>query len=198
MIGIVGRIVPIKNHRLFFEAARSIADRCADARFVVVGDGVLRQEIEAHANSLGLTPRTVFTGWRRDLPEIYADLDVLVLASLSEGTPVAAIEAMASRCPVVATRVGGVPDLIEDGVTGLLVESGDATGLADAVITALQDPYLVGRLAEAARARVRVDFNEDRLVMDTARLYWRLLHRKGLATAPSRAQAGSMVEHMRR
>jgi glycosyltransferase involved in cell wall biosynthesis len=189
LIGIVGRIVPIKDHHLFLGAARYIADRCPGARFVIVGDGVLGREIEAYAQTLGLGDRVMFTGWRRDLPEIYGDLDVLVISSRNEGTPVAAIEAMAARCPVVATHVGGVPDLIEDGVTGLLVPSGDAAGLADAVVTVLRDRGLVERITEVARARVRVEFSETRLVSDTARMYRRLLSRKGLAASPGEEQA---------
>jgi lipopolysaccharide/colanic/teichoic acid biosynthesis glycosyltransferase/glycosyltransferase involved in cell wall biosynthesis len=193
LIGIVGRIVPIKDHHLFCDAARLIAARYPAARFVVVGDGASRSDIERYVDTLGLTPRVLFTGWRRDLPEIYADLDVLVIASRNEGTPVAAIEAMASRCPVVATRVGGVPDLIEDGVTGLLVRSGDATALSDAVLKLLGDRGLVERLTERARARVRGDYTAARLVADIAALYDRLLDRKGLAITARRRPALSAI-----
>ena len=113
LVGIVGRIFPIKNHRLFLDAAARVAAEERSARFVVVGDGALRPEMEAHARRLGIADRVTFTGWRRDLPRIYPDLDVLVVSSKNEGTPVSAIEAMASGCPVVATRVGGLPDLID-------------------------------------------------------------------------------------
>jgi lipopolysaccharide/colanic/teichoic acid biosynthesis glycosyltransferase/glycosyltransferase involved in cell wall biosynthesis len=181
LIGIVGRIFPIKNHRLFLDAAARVAVEERSARFVVVGDGVLRPEMEAHARGLGIADRVTFTGWRRDLPRIYPDLDVLVVSSRNEGTPVSAIEAMASACPVVATRVGGLPDLIEDGETGHLVPSEDAPALAAAILRVLREPDTARRLAEAARAQVRERFRAERLIGDMERLYSELLAEKGVA-----------------
>jgi lipopolysaccharide/colanic/teichoic acid biosynthesis glycosyltransferase/glycosyltransferase involved in cell wall biosynthesis len=193
LIGIVGRIVPIKDHRLFLEAARYVAARHPGARFAIVGDGVLRGEIKAYARALGLDEQATFVGWWRDVPEVYADLDVLVISSRNEGTPVAAIEAMAAGCPVVATAVGGVPDLVEDGVTGLLVPPGDAAGLGEAVLTMLGDPELVERMTRAARAKVRRDFVATRLISDTAALYRRLSIRKGYAVDPAPEEPVSAV-----
>jgi lipopolysaccharide/colanic/teichoic acid biosynthesis glycosyltransferase len=190
LIGIVGRIFPIKNHRLFLEAAARVAAEERSARFVVVGDGVLRPEMEAHARGLGIADRVTFTGWRRDLPRIYPDLDVLVVSSRNEGTPVSAIEAMASACPVVATRVGGLPDLIEDGETGHLVPSEDASALAAAILRVLREPDTARRLAEAARAQVRERFRAERLIGDMERLYSELLLEKGVL-APERGAARS-------
>jgi glycosyltransferase involved in cell wall biosynthesis len=109
LIGIVGRIFPIKNHHLFLEAAALVAREDPAARFVIVGDGTLRPALERQAQVTGIADRVIFTGWRRDLPGIYADLDVLAVTSNNEGTPVSAIEAMAAGCPVVATNVGGLP-----------------------------------------------------------------------------------------
>ena len=188
LIGIVGRIFPIKNHRLFLEAAARVAAEERSARFVVVGDGALRPEMEAHARSLGIGDRVTFTGWRRDLPRIYPDLDVLVVSSKNEGTPVSAIEAMASGCPVVATRVGGLPDLIEDGETGHLVPSEDAPALVAAILRVLREPDAARRLAEAARADVRERFRAERLIGDMERLYSELLVEKGVL-APARGTA---------
>src|SRR6266851_772525 len=188
LIGIVGRIFPIKNHRLFLEAAARVAAEERSAHFVVVGDGVLRPEMEAHARGLGIADRVTFTGWRRDLPRIYPDLDVLVVSSRNEGTPVSAIEAMASACPVVATRVGGLPDLIEDGETGRLVPSEDAPALAAAILHVLREPDAARRLAEAARADVRERFRAERLIGDMERLYSELLADKGVL-APARSAA---------
>src|SRR5215813_15019539 len=111
--------------------------------------------MEEHANALGIADRVIFTGWRRDLPRIYADLDALVVSSNNEGTPVSAIEAMASECPVVATRVGGLPDLIDDGTTGYLVRPKDAAALADAVLRVLRAAEDAHRVSQAARAFVR-------------------------------------------
>ena len=180
LVGIVGRIFPIKNHRLFLEAAAHVAVEDRLAHFVVVGDGVLRPEMEEHARRLGIADRMTFTGWRRDLPRIYPDLDVLVVSSKNEGTPVSAIEAMASGCPVVATRVGGLPDLIDDGETGHLVPSEDARALAGAILRVLRDRDAARRMAEAARARVRERFRADRLIADVEGLYSDLLADKGI------------------
>ncbi|MFN3477083.1 MAG: glycosyltransferase, partial [Candidatus Methylomirabilales bacterium] len=126
LIGIVGRLVPIKGHETFLQAARSVAERLPSCRFLVVGDGPERLKLQGMAATLGLASRVLFLGWRRDLDRIYADLDLLVLSSSNEGTPVSLLEAMAAGVPVVATQVGGVRDLITHPETGLLVPPGDA------------------------------------------------------------------------
>lgn len=180
LVGIVGRLFPIKNHHLFLEAAARIAQGEPEARFVIVGDGTLRGELEARARALGIAEHVVWTGWRQDTPAIYADLDVLVVSSDNEGTPVSAIEAMASGKPVVATRVGGLPDLIEDGVTGYLVPARDAAALANAVVGVLRNPRDAACMGERAQ-RVAVErFAEKRLVAETEALYRKLLAAKGL------------------
>jgi glycosyltransferase involved in cell wall biosynthesis len=174
LIGIVGRLVPIKNHEMFFDVARRVLD-ARDAGFLVVGDGELRADLERMASARGLADRTVFLGWRRDLDVIYADLDVVVLTSINEGTPVAVIEAMASARPVVATRVGGVADVVEDERTGLLVMSRDAKACAGAVLRLLADPGLSGRLGREGRERALARYGSERLVADVRRLYLELL-----------------------
>jgi glycosyltransferase involved in cell wall biosynthesis len=180
VIAIVGRIFPIKNHRLFLDAAARIARGNVDARFLVVGDGTLRAEMERHAATLGIRDRVVFTGWRRDLDRIYPDVDVLVVSSDNEGTPVSAIEAMASACPVVATRVGGLPDLVDHGVTGLLVPPRDPDALGGAVLELLRDRDRARRMGQAGRERARERFTLDRLVGDVEALYDELLPRPGV------------------
>jgi len=122
-----------------------------------------------------------FTGWRFDLPAIYTDLDVLVVSSRNEGTPVSAIEAMAAGCPVVATRVGGLPDLIDDGRTGILVAPDDATALSEAIDGVLTDQNRKSVLREAARADVEQRFMVSRLVSDMQDLYVELLGSKGVS-----------------
>src|SRR5215470_1896315 len=194
LVGIVGRIFPIKNHHLFLEAAARVAAEEAYARFLVVGDGVLRQEIEARARSLGLADRVTFTGWRRDLPRVYPDLDVLVVSSRNEGTPVSAIEAMASGCPVVATRVGGLPDLIEDGKTGSLVPSEDAEALAGAILRVLRDREAARAMAEAAREWVSQRFRARRLIGDMEQLYGELLAEKGIVAQRGPAPRSELLK----
>jgi glycosyltransferase involved in cell wall biosynthesis len=181
LIAIVGRIFPIKNHRLFLDAAGRIARAEHDARFLVVGDGVLREDMERHAAALGIRDRVFFTGWRRDLDRIYPDVDVLVVSSNNEGTPVSAIEAMASGRPVVATRVGGLPDLVDHRVTGMLVPPGDPDALAGAVLELLRDRDRAARMGQAARESVRGRFGLDRLVRDVEDFCDDLLLRKGIS-----------------
>ena len=180
LIGIVGRLFPIKNHALFLETAACLTTKHPDARFVVVGDGVLRSELEERAGRPDLDGHVFFTGWRFDLPAVYADLDVLVVSSRNEGTPVSAIEAMAAGCPVVATRVGGLPDLIDDGRTGILVAPDDATALSEAIRGVLTDQKRKSSLCEAARAGVEQRFMVSRLVSDMQELYEELLDSKGV------------------
>ncbi len=116
LVGIIGRLTPIKNHRLFLEAVQLLTNSKGDnkTRFLIVGDGELRKDLESLTHTLHLEDRVIFTGWIRDLAPLYADLDVLALTSDNEGTPVTVIEAMAAGVPVVATDVGGVRELIAE------------------------------------------------------------------------------------
>jgi glycosyltransferase involved in cell wall biosynthesis len=178
LVGIIGRLVPIKNHELFLAAASRVSQARPEVRFVIVGDGERRAALEALVGQLGLADRVWFAGWRDDLPRIYADLDALVISSNNEGTPVSIIEAMAARVPVVATEVGGVPDLLRDGQLGTLVPPEDAEALAEAILATLSAP-LQPRLAEAqewALAR----YEADRLIADIRQLYGDLLKQKGV------------------
>lgn len=174
LVGIVGRLVPIKNHAMFLEVAQRVV-RERDAGFVVVGDGELRQPLEREAAERGLKDRTYFLGWRRDLDTIYADLDVVALTSINEGTPVTLIEGMAAGRPVVATRVGGVADVVEHERSGLLVDSGDAEACARAVLRLLGDRALGERLGREGRERALARYGAERLVGDVRRLYLELL-----------------------
>jgi len=128
-----------------------------------------------------LQGRVIFTGWRRDLPRIYADLDILVVSSDNEGTPVSVIEAMASGRPVVGTRVGGLPDLIAEGETGYLVPPRSADELATAILRLLQDPEAASRMGQAARAVAQERFTVQRLISDIANLYHQFLAQKGIS-----------------
>lgn len=181
LVGIIGRIFPVKNHRLFLDAAARVAAEEPHARFVVVGDGILRPAMEQHSRELGLTDRVLFTSWRRDLPRIYADLDVLVVSSDNEGTPLSTIEAMASGCPVVATRVGGLTDLIAEGETGYLVPPGDAHAMASTIVRLFRNPQTAGFLGRAARAMAHERFPLKRLIDDMENLYHQLLEEKGIS-----------------
>jgi glycosyltransferase involved in cell wall biosynthesis len=167
LITIVGRLVPVKNHALFLRAARLVRDKLPGARFLVVGDGELRAALEAQAAALGLGDAVRFTGWQRDVAAFYADSDALVISSVNEGTPLTVIEALACGTPVVATAVGGLPDLLMNGDLGALVPSEDADALAAAVLRTLDSPPESDRLRVAARTH----FSIDRLARDLDTLY---------------------------
>lgn len=171
LVGIVGRLTPIKNHHLFLDAFRQVCERVPNAQAVVVGDGELRGQLEAYARGLDIQGSVHFLGWRRDLVNIYADLDVVCLTSNNEGTPVTIIEAMATARPVVATRVGGIPDLIRDGEHGLLVEPGAPDRVADAVVRLLQMPGWAAQLGKNARERALAFYGFARLKEDITQLY---------------------------
>jgi glycosyltransferase involved in cell wall biosynthesis len=175
IVGIVGRLVPIKEHPLFFRAAARIARERPDIHFVVAGDGELRSTLENEARSL-LSDKVTFLGWVDDLPALYSALDVVVLTSRNEGTPVALIEAAAAGRPAVATDVGGVGDVVLHGKTGCLVAPGDEDALARSIIGSL-DPIVGAALGRAGREHVADRFSSRRLVHDIAALYDDLLRR---------------------
>ncbi len=167
----VGRFVPIKGLDALLEAFASAARSSPRLRLLMVGDGELRPFLEAQAKSLGVDTAVRFTGWQSDLPSIYAAADAVVLNSLNEGTPVAAIEAMAAGLPVIATSVGGVPDLVQDGRNGLLVPPRQADRMARAMLALAGDPTLRKRLGTTARLDVRERYAAERLVSEIAELY---------------------------
>ena len=181
VVAIVARLVPIKAHEVFLRAARRVRETFPASQFLVVGDGERRPALETLAAELGLGASVRFLGWRRDLERVYADAWVVLLTSRNEGSPVSLIEAMAAGRPVVATRVGGVPDLVEEGVTGHLVPPGDPDALARATTDLLLDAGRRRAFGHAARARVVPAFGASRLVADMDALYAELLRAKGVA-----------------
>jgi glycosyltransferase involved in cell wall biosynthesis len=180
LVGMVGRLAPVKDVPTFLRAARLVRVRRPDVRFSLVGDGPERTSLEAEAQALGLQDAVCFHGWRRDLPAVYGDLDVVVNASRNEGTPVALIEALAAGRPVVATAVGGTPDVLAAGTHGTLVPAQDAEALAAAIEATLAAPPSAERAA-AARAHVLARYGVPRLLGDLADLYRELLAARGIA-----------------
>jgi glycosyltransferase involved in cell wall biosynthesis len=154
VISIVGRLQAVKGHRLFLETARKVLMKRPDARFWIVGDGELRDELESIASNLDLTPAVSFLGYRKDAGYAMALSDVVVCASLYEAFPRAVLEAFALERPVVATSVGGIPEVVIDGETGMLVPAGDPDATAAAVLHLLDDRELARRLAAAGRKLV--------------------------------------------
>lgn len=174
IVGIVGRLVPIKNHELFLEAARLISGERPDTCFVIAGDGELRDRLESRGRAL-LGDRVRFLGWVHDLPGLYRALDVAVLSSNNEGTPVALIEAAAAATPIVATDVGGVKDVIDHGHTGYVVPPNDAASLAARVTELLNDARGAHRMGTQARGRAITRFGARRSLDEVAHLYDSLL-----------------------
>ncbi|MFQ5658141.1 MAG: GT4 family glycosyltransferase PelF [Candidatus Methylomirabilales bacterium] len=175
LVGIVGRLVPIKGHGTFLRAARLVAAALPSAFFLVVGDGELRPHLEADVSSLGLQDRVRFLGWCRDLPRIYADLDCLALTSQNEGVPVCLLEAMAAGVPVVATSVGGVPDLVMPGTTGFLIPPEDPQELSEAILNILRDSTRARQMSAAARRHVYPRYDAGSLLTATEKLYEELV-----------------------
>ena len=172
VIASIGRLTEVKNLPLALEGFSKFLDLPRrDARLVLFGDGALRPALEQLAYQMGIGAQVHFAGWEMDRARIYSDLDLVCLSSLNEGTPVALIEAMAAGLPVVATDVGGVRDVVSDGLDGELVPSGNVEAFAAAL------GRVVARtgLREARRCAVRHDFSVQRLVRDTTNLYRQVL-----------------------
>lgn len=171
LFGIVARLHPVKGHRYFLEAVRDVSRQFPAARFVIVGSGFYWQEVDSLIREYGLAECCIRTGFLPDAGPAYAALDCLVISSLSEGFGLTALEAAALGKPVIATRVGALPEIIEDGVTGLLVPPADPGALARAMINVLNDPREGRRLGAAGRDALLKRFSLDRSVAETARLY---------------------------
>ena len=159
VVGTVGRLSAQKGHRFLLDAAATLLPRRPEARVLIAGDGDLLDDLRRQAARLGLTGRVVFAGHRTDVADVLGALDVFCISSLYEGTPLALFEAMAAGKPVVSTSVDGCREVLEDGVSGLLVPPGDAAALAAAVDRAAADPGLraaLGRRALEASRRYDV------------------------------------------
>jgi glycosyltransferase involved in cell wall biosynthesis len=174
-VAMLASLTPKKAPFTFLDAAALVRQRVPDARFLVIGDGPLRGALEARARSLGLGDAVRFVGETDDAPGALAGADVSVLTSIKEGCSNVVLESMAAGCPMVATAVGGNPELIEDGVTGYLVPAGDANAVADRIVRLLSEPGLAARMGEAARAHVVTEFSAERMVEKTVGVYTALL-----------------------
>jgi glycosyltransferase involved in cell wall biosynthesis len=182
---ILGRLVPVKNHSLFLQALRQVMElRKQPVRAFVVGDGELRAALEAQARELGFSvavsaddaPADItFTSWIRDAERVLAGADIVCLSSWNEGTPVSLIEAQAAGKPVVSTRVGGVENVVDENVTGLLSATGDAEGFAGNLLRLVNEPSLRTAMGQRGRPHVEQRYHYTRLVNDMAALYHRLL-----------------------
>jgi glycosyltransferase involved in cell wall biosynthesis len=175
VVGWVGRMTAVKRTRDVLQAFRGLLDRDVDAYLLLVGDGPDRDEVERYAHELGIARRCLFVGYQDDVAAFYSMIDVLLLPSANEGTPVSVIEALAAERPAVATRVGGVPDIVRDGVDGYLVAPGDTDQLAERLARLARDPSERSRMGAEGRARVLERYTVPRLVDEIDVLYRSLL-----------------------
>jgi glycosyltransferase involved in cell wall biosynthesis len=187
VIGTVGRLSEEKGHRCFLEAAERVLESHGRLVFLIVGDGPLRRSLEERASRMGREgsgkegsgdARFIFTGIRSDMPAVYSVMDMFVLPSLTEGLPMALLEAIASGRPAVATRVGAVPTLIQDGYSGLLVEAGEAGELAEAMMKLLRNPEKAREFAEHAQRGIEERFSSQTMVDRYIGVYESVLMRR--------------------
>jgi glycosyltransferase involved in cell wall biosynthesis len=174
-VGIVGRLDPQKGHTVFLQAAQIISRQIPAVKFIIIGDGPLRLEIETQIKELGLESEVIMAGTVRDIPGALAVLDIITFSSIFEGLPVALLEAMAMRRPVVSTAVGGIPAVITDDYNGLLVPPENPERLAKQIITVLQNPDLADRLAAAASQTIQEKYSASVMHHKTIDLYQSLL-----------------------
>ncbi|MCX5679740.1 MAG: glycosyltransferase [Candidatus Omnitrophica bacterium] len=175
IIGTVGRLCKEKNYSMLIRAFGEIKRHLKDAKLLIVGDGELRGELENSARNENVENEVLFLGERRDIPELMKVFDVFVLSSDLEAASLVLLEAMASGVPVVATNVGGNPELVLDGVTGLLAPKNDHQKFGEAVVDILQDPDRAKKMGKAGRTRVIEKFSFDRMVNEYVEVYRSLI-----------------------
>jgi L-malate glycosyltransferase len=181
VVGNVAALVPHKGQRHLIDAVPLVLQSVPDARFVIVGDGELRESLERHVHERHLDKHVFLTGFRHDVPGFIKGFDLFVMSSVTEGLGTSLLDAMACGRAIVATTAGGMPEVVVDGETGLLVPPRDDRALADAIIRLLEDAALRDRMGRAGLARVRERFSVERMVDETAGVYARVAGRRRAA-----------------
>jgi len=181
VVGVVSKLWEGKGHRCILEAAKTVVAKVPNVKFMFVGEGYLRQELEELTQQLGLSDYVIFTGFRSDIPEVTAIFDIAVLASFFEGLGRVLLEAMVLSKPVIATRVGGIVDVVSDDKTGILVPPNDSAALAQAMIKLLLDDDLRKRMGEAGRAKIDAKFSARTMVSKIQDIYEELIKTKAYA-----------------
>jgi len=177
VVGTTGRLTPVKGHRHLIEAAGNIVDARPNTTFVFLGDGELSDELKNMASRLGMKEKVKFLGWRPDVAEVMSVFDLFVLPSLNEGMGRVLVEAMALGKPIVASDVGGIPDLVVHGKNGCLVPPGDAQSLSAAIRDLLENPEKRKRMGENGK-KIAADYGADEMVQKIALLYQNMLQLK--------------------
>jgi len=171
VVAIVGRMVPVKNHDIFLRSAARVLKSNKDTRFMVVGDGALREKLNALAHELGISKSVIFTGWRNDMDAVYSAIDVLVLCSSTESQGLVLVEAMAHGKAVVATDVDEISKTVILEKTGLLVDAGDEEGLCSAILRLFDEPGLRERLGAEGMRFVEENFSVSAMTEKILRVY---------------------------
>jgi len=174
VVGNVGALVPQKGQRYLIDAAHLVVQQLPDARFVILGEGELREHLEKQVHEHHLEKHVLLPGFRTDVLGCIKSFDLFVMSSVTEGLGTSLLDAMACARPIVATRAGGIPEIVEDGVNGLLVPVRDHHALAAAIVRALKDPASRQRMGDAGLARVNERFTVERMVAETAAVYARV------------------------
>ena len=175
LIGTFGRLSPEKGQKHLITAAEQVLKTCPEARFLLVGDGFQGEEMREYAASLGIAEQVIFAGFRKDVAQLYSALDIFVLPSLLEGTPMALLEAMATALPAISSEVGGVGRIIEDGVNGLLVPPAEPEQLAAAILRLVKDRAEAERLAKQALVTIAERYSAQRMAEAYMQVYEELL-----------------------
>ena len=187
VIGMVARLDLQKGFEYLLQAARELRGTFPELKIVSIGEGPDRKEIEDMIRRLGLQSNVILAGQRSDMPAVYAAMDVFVLPSLNEGLPMTILEAMAASKAVIATRVGAIPKVIQDGENGLLVDPGDTDGLRDALARLLADSDLCGRLGAAGHDWVSRFYTSEAMALKYRQMYDDVLGTPAIATVPAPA-----------
>jgi glycosyltransferase involved in cell wall biosynthesis len=173
----VARLVPEKAQHVLLRAARTVAEARPDVRFVFAGEGPLKESLQALTGELGLLSQVQFLDFRDDIDRLLAASDVFVLSSVFEGMPVSLLEAMSAGCPSVATRVGGIPQVLRDGETGLLVPPDEPAALAEALLALLNNPERGMAMGDAARQTAVREYDNRAWARKLENLYLNELRR---------------------
>jgi glycosyltransferase involved in cell wall biosynthesis len=180
VVGIVSKLWEGKGHAVLLRAFSEIRRKKPNARLVIAGEGYLMESLRDQVRRMGLSDRVIFSGFLEDIPRIIATFDVAVLPSYFEGMGRALLEAMAMEKPVVGTRVGGIPDLIQEGVNGYLVNPGNEKELASALLKILDDKGLALEMGRAGRKKMTGRFSAESMVRSIEKVYKELLEKKGV------------------
>lgn len=174
LLGAVGNLYPVKGHIYLIKATAVVKKTVPDVKTVIAGRGKLLDRLKEEASGMGLEKNVEFLGFREDIPQLLQAMDIFILPSLSEGTPLSILEAMASEKPVIATDVGGLGEIVENGETGFLVPREDPESLAEKILLVLQDRALAGKMAVEARKRVEKKYDLNSMAKKYIDIYDRI------------------------